>query len=59
MAKYVIRAQAPIGEQTIEATDFAIEGSFIVFTTPYNQNAVMKVYAIAIDKVFSIERQPD
>ena len=59
MAKFFIKAQAPIGEVMVEANSFQEKGALIVFTTPIGQNQVKQVYAIAIDKVFSIERQPD
>lgn len=58
MPKFLITAASPIGEKTVEANHFAEEGAFIVFTTPKDQAAI-RVYAIAIDKVISIEREPD
>ena len=56
MPKFTIRADSPIGEVTVEANDFKEDGAFIVFTTPV-RDVAMKVYAIAINKVISIERQ--
>ena len=56
MPKFIITASSPIGEKTVEANDFKQDGAFIVFTTPV-RDVAMKVYAIAIDKVISVERQ--
>lgn len=58
MAKFFITAHPPIGEKTIEADDFEAQGGLVVFTTAIRA-AAGKVYAIAIDKVISIERQSD